>query len=232
MQSRRSLLVWKIFGRRLDGFSNDDFPIETVPGNPTSVQFKGQPLPDTPQNRNKAVVGYTGSVMPPPAAVAGTYAGPDGKKIKVPPLTDEDRRTLVRWIDLGCPIDLDYDPAHPEERGYGWMLDDNRPTLTLTSPRPGANPPLARILIGMHDYGTGLDVGNFSVTADFPVDGIRAGENLAPKFKRLPDSRWELTLTKPIAELPRGKLTVSVKDRKGNTTRIDRTFSVGLRRHP
>ena len=49
--------------------------------------------------------------MPPPEAVAGTYVGPDGKKIKVAPLTDEDRRTLVRWIDLGCPIDLDFDPT-------------------------------------------------------------------------------------------------------------------------
>ena len=31
-QSRRSLLIWKIFGERLDGFSNDDFPSETKPG--------------------------------------------------------------------------------------------------------------------------------------------------------------------------------------------------------
>ena len=49
--------------------------------------------------------------MPPPEAVAGTYAGPNGKKIKVAPLSDEDRLTLVRWIDLGCPIDLDYNLA-------------------------------------------------------------------------------------------------------------------------
>jgi len=32
-QSRRSLLIWKIFGQRLDGWSNDDFPTETEPGN-------------------------------------------------------------------------------------------------------------------------------------------------------------------------------------------------------
>src|SRR5262249_42485364 len=32
LQARRSLLVWKIFGRRLDGFSNDDHPSETKPG--------------------------------------------------------------------------------------------------------------------------------------------------------------------------------------------------------
>src|SRR6185295_7767270 len=32
-QSRRSLLVWKIFGQRLDGWTNADHPTETVPGN-------------------------------------------------------------------------------------------------------------------------------------------------------------------------------------------------------
>jgi hypothetical protein len=41
--------------------------------------------------------------------------------------------------------------AHPNERGYGWMLDDTRPTLTLTYPQAGTNPPLTRILVGMHD---------------------------------------------------------------------------------
>ena len=33
-QSRRSLLVWKIYGRRLDGWSNDDFPTARDPGDP------------------------------------------------------------------------------------------------------------------------------------------------------------------------------------------------------
>ena len=41
------------------------------------------------------------------------------------PLTDEDRRTLVRWIDLGCPIDLDYDPQQP--RAARLRLDARRP---------------------------------------------------------------------------------------------------------
>src|SRR5204862_2865478 len=142
----------------LDGCSNDDFPIETVPGDPTSVRLKGQPPADTPQNKNKVTVGYTGSIMPPPEAVEGTFVAPDGKKIKVAPLSDEDRRTLVRWIDLGCPIDFDYDAARPEARGLGWMLDDNRPTLTLTYPQPGSNGNLKRLLVGMHDYYSGLDM--------------------------------------------------------------------------
>jgi hypothetical protein len=216
-QSRRSLLVWKLFGARLDGFSNDDHPMETVPGDPSTLVFKGQPFKPGPENRQHPDVGYTGSIMPPPDAV---------KAGKVKPLTDEDRLTLVRWIDLGCPIDLDYDAKNPAERGYGWMLDDTRPTLTLTSPQIGANPPLSRILVGMHDYNTGLDVESFAVVADFAIDGTEPGENLAKKFKALPDGRWELRLEKPVAELPKGKLTVSVKDKQGNVTRIDRTFSV------
>jgi hypothetical protein len=164
--------------------------------------------------------------MPPPEAVTGAYEGPDGHKIKVAPLSDEDRRTIVRWLDLGCPIDQDYDPANPQERGFGWMQDDNRPTLTLTYPRPGVNAPLTRTVVGMHDYDTGLDMDSFQVTADFPLDGVTAGQNLAPKLKAKTSGVWELTLSKPLTELSKGTLTVSVKDRQGNITRIERTFSV------
>ena len=165
--------------------------------------------------------------MPPPDAVAGTYKGPGGKKIKVAPLTDEDRRTLVRWIDLGCPIDHDYDPKHPKRRGRGWLLDDQRPTLTLTYPHTRANKPLLRILVVMYDFGTGLDRDSFRATTTFPVAGITSGKNLAPRFKPKPGGVWELLLIKPLSGLPKARLTVSVKDRQGNTTRIERTFSVG-----
>jgi hypothetical protein len=223
-QSRRSLLVWKIFGKRTDGFDNEDFPHETVPGDANSLVQNGKPVPAS--QRDRAHLIYNGKPMPPPEAVAGTYEGPAGRKIKVQALSDEDRRTVVRWIDLGCPIDLDYDPAKPDERGHGWMLDDNRPTLTLTHPRPGANDSLTRILVGMYDVYTGLDLDSFRATADFPIDGAVAGENLAPRFKALSGNRWELTLEAPITSLPEGRLTVAVKDVQGNWSRIERTFSV------
>jgi hypothetical protein len=106
------------------------------------------------------------------------------------------------------------------------MCDDNRPTLTLTYPRAGANPLLQRIVVGMHDYYSGLDADSLQVKADFALDGVEAGENLAKKFRPLSPGVWELRLTKPLTELPRGKLTVSVKDRQGNVSRIERTFSV------
>jgi hypothetical protein len=214
-QSRNSLLTWKLFGRRTDGF-----PEKLVAG--AEGDYHGHlargGLPYSP---------FKGSIMPPPEAVAGTGAGPDGKKVQVAPLTDEDRRTILRWIDLGCPIDRAFGPKEPAQAGDGWMLDDQRPTLTVTYPRAGANGPLPRILVGMHDYYTGLDPESFSVVADFPIDGLAAGEELAKKFRPLPGSRWELTLARPITELPRGKLTVSVRDRQGNTSRVERAFTVG-----
>ncbi|MGH7225087.1 MAG: hypothetical protein ACRELF_17840, partial [Gemmataceae bacterium] len=88
-QSRRSLLAWKIFGRRLDGWKNEDFAVEKVPGDAATLEYKGKPF----KGDNRLIgLAYGGSIMPPPKAV---------KSGKVKPLTDEDRRTLVRWIDLG-----------------------------------------------------------------------------------------------------------------------------------
>ena len=61
---------------------------------------------ETKKFAHRLDVDYVGSVMPPPEAV---------KEGKVAALSDEDRRTLTRWIDLGCPVDLDYDPKQPEK---------------------------------------------------------------------------------------------------------------------
>lgn len=204
-QSRNSLLTWKIFGRRTDGF-----PEKMVKGaeadHAAHLARGGIPFQE-----------LKGSIMPPPQILTSG---------KVAPLSDEDRRTIVRWIDLGCPIDHDFDPKRPERRGNGWMLDDQRPTLALTYPQAGVNPPLTRILVGMFDYGTGLDPDSFQVVADFALDGGAAGENLANRLRPKSAGVWQLSLTQPLTNLARGRLTVSVRDRQGNTSRIERTFSV------
>ena len=85
---------------------------------------------------------------------------------------------------------------------------------------------ISHIVIGMHDFYTGLDEGSLEVIADFPVDDVTAGENLASRFQQISPGVWDLKLSKPVASLAEGTLVVSVKDREGNTTRIERTFSV------
>ncbi len=224
-QSRRSLLIWKVFGRRTDGWSNDDFPTETEPGNAATLRQRA----DRSRTRRRTGIAPTSTT---PAASCrrprpsrASTSGRTARRSRSRRLSDEDRLTLVRWIDLGCPIDLDYDPSHPESAGFGWMLDDQRPTLTLTSPRAGANPPLARILVGMYDSG-GLVPESFRVAASFPVDGIAAGKDLAGKFCPLSRGVWELKLDTPIT-LASGMLAVTVRDRQGNESRIERTFSAG-----
>jgi hypothetical protein len=82
----------------------------------------------------------------------------------------------------------------------------------------------------MHDYGSGLDKDSFRVVADFEVDGVAAGENLAAKFQSKSAGVWELKLDRPITRLERGRMEVSVKDRQGNLTRIERTFSIDPKR--
>jgi hypothetical protein len=61
----------------------------------------------------------------------------------------------------------------------------------------------------------------------YPIDGAKPGENLAPRFKETSDGVRELKLGKSIKSLPRGTLTVAVKDRQGNLSRIERAIAVG-----
>jgi hypothetical protein len=110
------------------------------------------------------------------------------------------------------------------------MLDDNRPVLTLTHPTTGENPPLSGVLVGMHDYDSGLDLDSFRVTADFEVDGIPPGQNLARRFQPTTQGVWAWKLARPIAELSRGTLRLAVRDRQGNLTQLERTFSVTARK--
>src|SRR5262249_39373673 len=105
-------------------------------------------------------------------------------------------------------------------------------TLTVTYPTEGVNEKLTRFVVGMHDYDTGLDMDSFRVTASFEVEGLSAGKDLAALFRPLSQGVWELKLSKPLTELPRGTVRVAVKDRQGNLSRAERTFSVETDRKP
>jgi hypothetical protein len=247
-QARRSLLVWKLFGERLDGFSNDDHPSPTQSGAEIVLTKAGKPV-DSERYRAAWDLDFTGERMPPPQAV---------KEGKAAALTDDDRRTILRWIDLGCPIDLSpqiqAEKASAQSNGkqvatlhvdrdqegdalvaagkspsYGYLLDDQRPVLAVTEPRAGENEMLERLLIGLHDYDTGIVMSSFAVTANFAIDDLPAGENLAKRFKEVNRGVHEYRLKQPIRSLPEGKLTVVIQDRQGNQTRIERTLWIGKR---
>jgi hypothetical protein len=215
MQSRRSLLMWKVLGQRTDGFTNDEHPSESQPGAGDLVH-RGEKL-DLERHRARFDIDFVGKPMPPPEAV---------KAGKVPPLSDEELRTIARWIDLGCPIDLHYFAERPSYVGNGWRADENRPTLTVTHPAAGKNERVDRIVIGMHDAYTRLAAETLSVTADFEIDGAKPGENLAGKFQPTSPGVWEWKLATAIEKLPRGVLQVSVSDKAGNVATVERTIRI------
>ncbi len=86
-QSRRSLLVWKIYGQRTDGWTNDDFPTEKVPGDADTLMWKGKPIANTSPNRNLADLDYLPPQCPPPAAVSPPPPG-EGSGVRVPQPSD------------------------------------------------------------------------------------------------------------------------------------------------
>jgi hypothetical protein len=199
-QSRRSLLTWKIFGRRLDGWSNADHPTESVAGDPSTLPSGA--------NANQADLDYTGAMMPPPGS-------------GVPSLTEDEKLLVARWIDLGAPIDY-------AQTAYGWFLDDLRPTLEVSLPRPGANPlPLDRFRIGVADAHSGVNLASLSVTADLALEGRAAGAELADLMQPEGDGIYTIVLSAPIPPVSGAHLHVRVEDHQGNVTRVSRKFSVG-----
>jgi hypothetical protein len=200
-QSRRSLLTWKIFGQRLDGWSNEDHPSESIPGDANS-------LPNG-ANANKADLDFIASVDHP----AG---GMDS-------LTMKQKMTVARWIDLGAPLDISVTTGHP---GMGWFMDDLRPTLSISSPRPNINFDAINVIrFGIADANTGLDMTSLSVKADFEVNSLAADAELAGLATMTSQGIYEIQLDSAIAQdnLER-HIRAEVKDNQGNVKRVDVRF--------
>ena len=204
-QSRRSLLIWKIFGRRLDGWTNADHPTETVPGDRTTLPAG--------TNVSACDLDYTGTAMPPPGS-------------GVPALSEDEKMNFARWIDLGCPINTG-ELTSPAAGALGWFLDENRPTLCVSSPAPNINAgPLTEIRVGVADAYTGVSAGSLSIKADFAVNGNAAGVELAALATLVAPGVYSIALAPPITSLGNAHIFASVADVQGNITSRNVRFSV------
>jgi hypothetical protein len=200
-QSRRSLLLWKIFGERLDGWTNASHPTESTPGDPSTLPEGAHP--------NSADVDFTGTIMPPPGS-------------GVPPLTIDQKMTFARWVDLGSPIDTAEGSASDI---YGWFLDDLKPTLTLSQPRAGMNiGDFDSLVFGMVDANSGIDLASLSVKTTFPVNGRPASTELADLVLELEDGVYAIPFDENPGALSDAHVYLEVRDVQGNVTRVDRSF--------
>lgn len=211
-QARRSLLVWKIFGERLDGWTNADHPTESTPGQASTLPAGTNP--------NEADLDFSGDMMPPPGSVHPISGDP------ITPLSADEKMLIATWIDLGCPVNVTA-AAGQQRTDFGWFLDDLRPTLTLSSPRSGIQySAMTEVRFGAFDYYSGLDTARTSITADFTVNGIAPGNELVGLFQSVGDHIWSLQLDTSISYLPSGTISLSVWDEAGNLTQLETQFSV------
>ena len=83
---------------------------------------------------------------------------------------------------------------------------------------------MKKIVVGMHDYYSGLNFDSFSLTATFSIDENEAGANLAASFQPTARGVWEWSFPEPI-RLPEGaSIEVSVRDNAHNESRLVRYF--------
>jgi hypothetical protein len=198
-QSRRSPLIWALYGARLDGVDNEAFPYQKVPGDDTSWSYLGKPVQslNTGFYKDYSHIAYLGD---------GTPA--DG-------FSEDERMMVSRWVDLGCPIEL---------QPGGWHDDTQRPTVALR-PAEGVHDNVSRLILGLHDIHSGLNLATLSVKASVALDGARAGSQLASKFRPVGDGRWVWEFRRPLGALPKVRISVRIADNVGNEAERTVTFS-------
>lgn len=201
-QSRRSLLIWKIFGQRLDGWSNADHPTETIPGDASTLPAGA--------TANQADLDFVPSV-----------AHPDGG---MPSLTMQQKMTFARWIDLGAPLDISVSTG----TNLGWFIDDVKPTLTISQPRANLNTSIInQIVFAISDANSGIDTTSLSVKADFEVNGTAALSELSQLFTPTTDGIYQLQLNSPLpVDSLQRHIMVEIYDNQGNVKRSDVRFIV------
>ena len=109
----------------------------------------------------------------------------------VPALSDSEKLTFARWVDLGCPIN---EGEGTENAAFGWFIDDLRPVLTVSSPRPNLNTTsLSVIRLGLADIYSGLDLSTLSLTSTLAINGRAAGTQLADLLQAVDDSIYAIS---------------------------------------
>lgn len=128
---------------------------------------------------------------------------------------------FVRWIELGASIDTGGDPT------YGYQLDDLKPTLTISAPRPGVNAqPVTRLRFAFTDANSGIVLNTLSVKANFAVNSRPPEAELADLAQNIGDGQYGITLSSSLAQVQNRHLRVSIRDGQGNITRVNQRFSV------
>lgn len=132
----------------------------------------------------------------------------------IPGITDEEKRTIARWVDLGSPIDF------PQTDGMGYTDDYQLPVVNIYTPHTGTNNN-TELKVGFNDAKSGLDWNTLAVSY------YKVGSTEQVVSVTASDVDTRDILTKNLA-LGVGDyvVTVTINDNAGNTGIATRRFTV------
>ncbi len=136
-------------------------------------------------------------------------------------LTDKDKRTVARWIDLGSPIDF------PQTDGMGYTDDNQLPIVNLQLQEVGDKAAAYEFAIGVHDVHTGIDWSTvkvaFASADDVKVKGVTAldttSDDCAVQPMQTNHKKGLVSYSITKASLVKGKdyvFSFEIKDKVGN----------------
>lgn len=146
-------------------------------------------------------------------------------------LSDKEKRTIARWVDMGGPIDF------PQTDGFGYTDDSQLPIIHLSSPTLGTNERDIDVIFGLHDAKSGID--EASINISFEYVNIKHQTKLVIEKIMVP--AFQLKLNKsPLQQgvyslkLPQHYMkksgdyiiTIQVKDLTGNKNILTRRFTL------
>ncbi len=146
-------------------------------------------------------------------------------------LSDKEKRTIARWVDMGGPIDF------PQTNGFGYTDDSQLPIINLSSPTFGTNERDIDVIFGLHDTKSGIDEESLKVSFEYV--------NQNNKGKLVIENVWipslKLNLNKSLKKqgvyslkLPQQYMkkqgdyiiTIQVSDQTGNKNILTRRFTL------
>jgi glycosyltransferase involved in cell wall biosynthesis len=180
---------------------------------PAPIENRPLPHPHFPPETERAA---TGSLPPFPAS--------DHELTVIVPAYNEEHRLPATLDGLA-----DYFDRWPID--YRVLVVDDGSTDRTARLTDGRGPRFSTI--SQPNRGKGAAVRNGALRATGRVVAFTDADcqfhlaDLASRFREVNMGVWEMHIAKPIAALKAGMIIVSVADRQGNVTRLERSFSVG-----
>lgn len=137
-------------------------------------------------------------------------------------LSDFEKRTLARWVDLGGPIDF------PETEGFGYTDDSQLPIISILSTPDPLMKESEDLRIAFHDVSSGLNWKSLAINYYPAIDKAEA-VSLKVDIRKYKDSNKVISIPLALFKMSHFQayiISISIKDNAGNQNTITKKVSI------